>query len=76
MEHHKHHSIASHDIPDDPNLRTSFGDEVPQPDMVKGDYVAFGVLAGSTTSAKSLTPERICFDDSVDDNRKNQPKSL
>lgn len=72
---HSHRSITTHDIPDDPDLKVSFGDHVPQPDMVKGAAVIFGELAGSTTSAKSLSPSRICFDDSIADNRRNQPKS-
>lgn len=60
-----HRSITSHDIPDDPELKVSFGDPIPQPSLVKGDLMAFGELAGSTNSAKSLSPTRISFDDSA-----------
>lgn len=60
----------------DSDLEVSFGQPVPQPKTVKGSIVAFGELAGSTDRSMSLTPERnITFDDSVDDNRKNQPRS-
>jgi len=77
MARHSHHSInAGHEIPDDPELKPSYGEEVPEPSMVKGTFVNFGELAGSTTTATPLVPKRdICFQDSIDDNRKNQPKS-
>lgn len=58
------------------DLEPSFGQPVPQPKMAKGESVAFGELAGGTTSAKPLEPKRnICFNDSISDNRSNQPKS-
>lgn len=63
-------------MPHDTDLENSFGMPIPQPKMVKGEFVAFGESAGSTAAAKPLSPKRnICFDDSVDDNEKNQPKS-
>ena len=69
-EHHKH-------IPHDTALEESYGSPIPQPKPVKGEQVAFGELAGSTSTAKSLEPKRnIHFNDSIDDNRHNQPKSL
>lgn len=71
------HKISSgHMVPHDKDLEVSYGEPVPQPHMVKGESVAFGELAGSTTTAKPLTPKRnICFDDSITDNERNQPKS-
>lgn len=71
----KDQPIHTHDIADDPELKTSYGEKVPQPSMAKGAFNNFGELAGSTSTAKSLTPTRICFEDSIADNRKNQPKS-
>lgn len=62
-------------IKHDTELEVSYGGHVPQPSTVKGDIVAFGILAGSTESAKSLTPSRTTFEDSIVDNRKNQPRS-
>jgi hypothetical protein len=63
-------------IKNDRDLQDSYGQMIPQPKMVKGTYVAFGELAGSGSSAKSLVPEReITFDGSIVDNRKNQPRS-
>lgn len=65
-----------HKIRHDSALEVSYGPWIPQPSTVKGDIVAFGELAGSTSSAKSLVPEReITFDGSIVDNRKNQPRS-
>ena len=64
-----------HKIKHDTALEVSYGSWIPQPSTVKGEIVAFGELAGSTESAKSLTPARTTFDDSVVDNRKNQPRS-
>lgn len=67
--------MAIHDgkrLKDDPELHESYGQEIKQPSMTKGTYVAFGELAGSG----DITPRRhITFDDSVDDNKRNQPKS-
>jgi hypothetical protein len=63
-------------IKHDRDLEVSYGGHVPQPSTVKGDIVAFGILAGSTETAKPLVPTReITFDGSIVDNRKNQPKS-
>lgn len=60
----------------DSDLEVSYGQPVPQPKTVKGSIVAFGELAGSTASAKSVVAERnITFDDSINDNRRNQPRS-
>lgn len=64
-----------HKIKHDSTLEVSYGQHIPQPSTVKGDIVVFGELAGSTESAKSLTPERTTFGDSIVDNRKNQPRS-
>jgi hypothetical protein len=71
-----HEDLArGHAIKHDTELEVSYGAPIPQPSMVKGDYVAFGELAGSTATAKPLTPKRdIDFDDSVEDSLKNQPK--
>lgn len=75
MEHTKHHLNSGRLLPHDSDLEESYGQPVPQPKMVKGQSVAFGELAGSTSEAKPLVPKRnICFDDSIDDNRSNQPK--
>lgn len=63
-------------IKHDSALEVSFGSHIPQPSTVKGDIVVFGELAGSTDTAMSLTGGRsITFDGSVEDNRKNQPRS-
>ena len=63
-------------IKHDTELEVSFGSHIPQPSMVKGDLVAFGELAGSTDRAPSLSGQRdITFQGSIDDNRKNQPRS-
>jgi len=63
-------------IKHDTELEVSYGGHVPQPSTIKGDIVALGWLAGSTETAKPLVPTReITFDGSIDDNRKNQPKS-
>jgi len=43
---------------DERDLEVSFGKKIPQPAMKKGDYVAFGILAGSTDTATSVTGER------------------
>jgi hypothetical protein len=52
---------------DERDLEVSFGKPTPQPAMKKGDYVAFGILAGSTDTATSVTGERTGehFHDSV-----------
>jgi hypothetical protein len=73
----KHEAIDRGDkIAHDRDLEVSYGRHVPQPSTVKGHIDAFGELAGSTDSAMSLVPKRdITFDDSINDNRHNQPKS-
>ncbi len=66
------HDSLKHDIA----LEDSYGLPIPQPTMVKGGVVAIGELAGSTSKAPPLEPRRsICFEDSIDDNRKNQGRS-
>ena len=61
---------------DSPALHPSYGNEIPQPSMVKGEFVAFGEAAGSTNTSTPLVPRRnISFGDSISDNRKNQPAS-
>lgn len=63
-------------IKHDTELECSYGAVIPQPSLGKGDYMAMGELAGSTNTATSVVPKRnITFEDSVEDNRKNQPKS-
>ena len=59
----------------DTALEVSYGSHIPQPRMVKGDFVAIGELADSTDTAPSLSPARITFGDSIVDNRNNQPRS-
>lgn len=67
---------AGDKIRHDTALEDSYGAQIPQPKTVKGDIVAFGELAGSTSTAKSLVPEReTTFGDSIDENRRNQPRS-
>jgi hypothetical protein len=57
---------------DDAELHESYGKPIAHPSTIKGHIENFGELAGSG----SLEPKRnICFDDSIDDNLKNQPKS-
>jgi hypothetical protein len=41
------------------DLEVSYGREVPQPHMKKGEFVAIGILAGSTDTAPSVSGERI-----------------
>jgi hypothetical protein len=63
-------------IKHDSALEPSYGAWIPEPSTVKGNIVVLGELAGSTDKAKTLVPERhITFDDSVNDNRRNQPRS-
>ncbi len=73
----RHEEIsAGHRISHDTALEDSYGANIPQPKTVKGDIVAFGELAGSGSTAKSLVPERnTTFGDSINENRKNQPRS-
>lgn len=74
----KNHNINhGHDMPDDAELHGSFGMPVPKVQGTKGEINNFGVLAGSSsTEAKPVYPKRmICFDDSVEDQRKNLPGS-
>lgn len=62
-------------ISHDKDLEVSYGQHIPQPRTVKGDINVFGELAGSTSTAKEIHGQRnICFDDSVKDNERNQPK--
>jgi len=70
-------NINKHAISHDPCLEPSYGEPIAQPRMTKGNLVAFGELAGTTSHATSLVGERdIRFGDSIDDNRRNQPKSI
>lgn len=64
-----------HGIAHDKDLEVSYGQPIPQPRMIKGTYEAIGELAGSTSTAKSVEGQRNChFEDSIEDNKKNQPK--
>ena len=57
---------------DEKDLEVSYGKKIPQPAMKKGDFVAFGELAGSTDSAPSTEGVRTTtFGDSVVDHAKN-----
>jgi hypothetical protein len=57
---------------DDRDLEVSYGMKIPQPAQKKGDFVAFGILAGSTDMATSVQGVRTTtFGDSVTDNAKN-----
>ncbi len=57
---------------DPSTLHESYGKPVEQPKMVKGEFDNFGILAGDG----SITPKRnINFQDSIDDHKRNQPKS-
>ena len=57
---------------DEKDLEVSYGKKIPQPAMKKGDFVAFGELAGSTDSAPSTEGVRTTtFGDSVADHAKN-----
>jgi len=57
---------------DEKDLEVSYGRPVPQPKQKKGDYVAFGELAGSTDTATSVEGVRsTTFGDSVTDAAKN-----
>lgn len=54
------------------DLEVSFGMPVPQSKMKKGEFVNFGILAGSDASAPAVNGERMTtFGDSVRDNEKN-----
>jgi hypothetical protein len=58
--------------PDDRDLEVSYGKKIPQPHMKKGEFVAFGELAGSTTTAPSTEGVRTTtFGDSVAENSRN-----
>jgi hypothetical protein len=72
-----HNINTGRDIPNDPELHGSFGMPVPEVHGTLGKIVNFGILAGSSaTEAKPVYPKRnICFDDSVEDQRKNLPGS-
>lgn len=57
---------------DERDLEVSYGKNIPQPSQKKGDFVAFGILAGSGESAPSVQGVRsTTFGDSVADNAKN-----
>lgn len=57
---------------DERDLEVSYGQKIPQPGMKKGDFVAFGELAGSTNAAPSTQGVRTTtFGDSVDEHAKN-----
>jgi hypothetical protein len=57
---------------DDKALEVTYGKPIPQPHMKKGDFVAFGELAGSTATAPSVEGLRTTtFGDSVTDAAKN-----
>lgn len=66
-----HGKLMAHDT----ELEESYGMPIPQPKLGKGEFVAFGELAGSTSTAKEATSDRyISFDDSVADQKRNLPK--
>lgn len=72
---HNHDINSGRLLPHDTELEGSYGKPIPQPTMTKGEIVAFGESAGSTSKAMPLEPKRnICFDDSIDDQRGNLPK--
>jgi hypothetical protein len=57
---------------DERDLEVSYGKPIPQSHMKKGDFVNFGILAGSTDSAPSVEGVRTTtFGDSVTDAAKN-----
>ena len=57
---------------DESDLHVSYGKPVPQPGMKKGEFVAFGILAGSGDAAPAVNGARqTTFGDSVSDNEKN-----
>lgn len=57
---------------DEKCLEVSYGLKIPQPAQKKGDFVAFGILAGSESAAPSVQGVRTTtFGDSVADNAKN-----
>lgn len=59
-------------VRDERDLEVSYGKPIPQPAQKKGEFVAFGELAGSTSTATSVQGVRTTtFGDSVADNAKN-----
>jgi hypothetical protein len=65
-------TTAEKGVADSNLLEVSFGKPIPQPKMKKGDFVAFGELAGSSNSAPAVNGERsTTFGDSVKDNERN-----
>jgi hypothetical protein len=57
---------------DEKDLEVSFGKPIPQPHLKKGEFVAFGELAGSTATAPSVEGLRTTtFTESVAENSKN-----
>lgn len=72
----RNENINKHAISHVPCLEVSYGEPIAQPQMTKGNLVAFGELAGTTSHAPSISTQRdICFGDSINDNKRNQPKS-
>jgi hypothetical protein len=71
METEKNHAEKG-PIRDVRDLEVSYGKPIPQPKQKKGDYVAFGELAGSTDTATAVEGVRTTtFGDSVTDAAKN-----
>lgn len=65
-------SVEKHMPRDEKCLEVSYGMKVPQPAQKKGEFVAFGILAGSGDAATSVQGVRTTtFGDSVADNAKN-----
>ena len=63
---------SKHAVRDERDLEVSFGIPVAQPSLKKGDFVAFGRLAGSTDTAPSVQGVRTThFTDSVLAGEKN-----
>lgn len=72
QKHPGHTESASAHSTDDASLHESYGQPIPEPKMVKGKFVNFGILAGHG----DVEGERdTWFRDSINDNKKNQPKS-
>ena len=69
---HANKTPAEHGVKDDRDLEVSYGQPIPQPRQKKGDFVAFGMLAGSDDTAPVIDGARTTtFGDSVKDNSKN-----
>jgi hypothetical protein len=64
--------VEKHGPKDEKCLEVSYGQKVPQPKQKKGEFVGFGILAGSTDSATSVEGVRTTtFGDSVSEAAKN-----